>query len=355
MTTGLPSIRRTLLVRLLGPLLLLTLLAGAAAYAVARHYSDALLDQRLYDFAIALANRIDWKDGVGAVALPAGALPIAERDVGILYEVIAENGDRIAGNAELAPAPRPLGSPGAKQSYRATIGGDTIRLLSVRLGTEGGGPVVVRIGETGGLRTMLASQLLWISISISLAMAAATAALVWWGIGRGIASLQLAVRQTANAHVDAQLAPIPLAPDAPEEVRPLIAQINALIARLAEAHRLNERFIVNAAHQMRTPVATLRVQLESAQRAQDPERRAEALQDALQAVRAMTRMLHQMLTLARTDDSNAQVPTSATADIVQLARDELERRLDDADALGVDLGYDGPATRVQVAADDALV
>ena len=357
MATRSRSIRCALLVRLLGPLLLLTLIAGAAAYGVARHFSDAVLDRWLYDSAISLANRVHWQDGVAGIGLPAGAQGISERDVidRVFYEVVSAAGERIAGNASLPAPPQPLHKLGAKQFYTAQVAEDPVRILAVVLGTDGGGPVIVRIAETQQKRTALARQLLWISVVLSLVMATATAAFIWYGIGRGITALEKAVRKTGAPGAGALLTPLALTPDMPSEVFPLVAQINKLIAELSAAHRVNERFIVNAAHQLPTPVATLRVQLESASRERDPQRRAEAVNDAVQVVTHMSRMLHQLLTLAKADESATHPLRDASADVDLIAREEVERRLDDAVALGVDLGYEGAGKPVPVAGNDDLV
>src|SRR5690606_28961293 len=124
---------------------------------------------------------------------------------------------------------------------------------------------------------------------------------------------------------------------------------------LAAAHRMNERFIVNAAHQLRTPVATLRVQLEAAGREQDPKRRAAHVEDATQVVGHMSRVLHQLLTLAKADESASRRTEEERVDLDAIGREEVEHRLDDAVALGVDLGYEGPGEPVEVAGNTELV
>ena len=73
------SIRRALLARLMGPLLLIMLAGGACAYGLAQYFSQAVLDQWLYDSAISLANRVKWQDGNAVVDLPEGAREIRRR------------------------------------------------------------------------------------------------------------------------------------------------------------------------------------------------------------------------------------------------------------------------------------
>jgi two-component system sensor histidine kinase TctE len=163
--------------------------------------------------------------------------------------------------------------------------------------------------------------------------------------------MEKAVRDVRAIHGRAPLESIQQRPDLPQEAAPLVEQINELILDLAAAHRLNQRFVADAAHQLRTPVATLRIQLERARRETDPERHARALEDAIAALTRMSHLLHQLLTLAQADETRP----AGVADLDLIARQELERRLDDALQAGIDLGYAGPGSAVPVrGAEDLL-
>jgi two-component system sensor histidine kinase TctE len=325
-------------------------LGGASAYGLARYYSQVVLDQWLYDSAISLANRVKWVDGRATVDLPEGAREILEWDTvdRIFYEVISGRGERLIGNAHL-PAPAAQPTPAKPVYYEASVGGAQIRALAVALAVAQGEPVIVKVAETRLKRDALASQVLWISVALSLVLAFVSAAVTWHAIGRGMASMKKAVRDVCTVHAAAPLSPIAIAADVPEEVHPLVQEINTLIDNLSRAHNLNQRFIADAAHQLRTPIATLRVQLEIALREQDPERHTKAVNDAVDELARMSRTLHQLLTLARADeDGKAEPPAESMVDIDLIAREEVERRIDDAVAAGVDLGYSGAGAPVLV-------
>jgi two-component system sensor histidine kinase TctE len=351
------SIRRALILRLAGPLVLLTLAAGAASYGVARHFSDGVLDQWLYDTAVSLANRVQWKEGGASIDLPEGAREMLEWDLvdRVFYEVVSAEGRHIGGNARLPPPPQPLASAGAKQFYNGTVDGEPVRVLALERWPEDGQTVVVKIAETQQKRSALARQVLWISLALSLVLAALSAGLIWFGIGRGLGSIERAVRSVRSRDPTSRLTPIAIAPDTPVEVVPLVDEINALMRELDGAHRVTERFIVNAAHQLRTPLATLRVQLEAAVRERDGQRRAAHVNDAVQVAAHMSRVLQQLLTLAKADEKASRGARSGFADLDRIARELVERRLDEAVARGIDLGYDGPGEPVVVEGNDDLL
>jgi two-component system sensor histidine kinase TctE len=349
------SIRRDLLAKLIAPLALVTVLAGALAFVVARQFSASVLDQWLYDAATSIVGRVQWTAAGPRLDVPAvGAGGDSDPVDRFFYEALAPDGRRVGGNATLPAAPnRPLPG-GARQLYFATVNDVPVRVLAVALRRDGN-VVIVRVAETVQRRTTLARQLLWMGLALSIVLAVGSAGVVWYGIGRGIGAIERAMRRTRDPDARASLAPLTVTAETPVEVVPLVAQINSLLADLAAAHSVNERFIVNAAHQLRTPVATLRVQLEAAGREQDPRRRAGHVDAAVQVVAHMSRVLHQLLTLARADDSANARADGQSVDLDLIARDEVERRVDEAMALGVDLGYDGPGGPVVVEASDDLV
>ena len=351
-----PSLRRVLLMRLLAPLVLVTLLASLVAYAGARHFSSAVLDQWLYDAAISIANRVHWQLQQPGAATRTPAAPSLDEDLvdRVLYQVTADDGRTLAGNAALGAPPKRPGTPNARHLYFDVVNGAAVRVVAVRV-SRGGRDMLVLAAESVQRRTTLARQLSWLALGLSIMLAAVASGVIWYGIGRGITATEKAMRNAWHDGSTAPLVPLAVTPDMPTEVLPLVAQINRLIEELVASHRVNERFIANAAHQLRTPVATLRVQLEAASREADPLRRAAHIDDAVRVVAHMSRALHQLLTLARADERAGHPLGHAWVDIDRIARDEVEARLDDAVALGVDLGYEGPGEPVIVDGTAELV
>lgn len=356
MSTPSRSIRRALLARLMGPVVLVMILGAASAYGLARYFSQNVLDQWLYDSAVSLANRVSWEGGRPTVDLSEGAREMLEWDVmdRIYYEVVFGRGERLVGNAML-PAPPVL--PRLSQRavyYNGLVRNVRVRLIAVAVRVPREELVIVKVAETQLKRKALASQVLWISVALALLLALVSALVIWYAIGRGMASMETAVRDVRKLHAAAPLSPIAADQNLPEEVLPLVEQINDLINDLASAHQLNQRFIADAAHQLRTPLTTLRVQLEVALRERDPERHTRAIDDAVRALTRIGYTLHQLLTLAKADRDDAGL-VGRLVDLDLVAREEVERRIDDALAAGVDLGYAGAGKPVFIHGQEELL
>lgn len=345
-----PSIRGTLLRRLMLPVLLVVLVSGASAYGLARHFSRTVLDQWLYDSAIALAHRVKWQDGRYLVDLPPGAREIFEWDMvdRIYYEVLSESGERLIGNSTVPHPDAELPASSQPAFFNGQVAGVPVRILLVRRDLQEGHAVLVKVAETRHKRAAIYREVLWISLTLSLGLTVLSALIIWYGIGSGLASAEKAIRWVRNAHAAAPLTAVSPQTDPPREVMPLVQAINDLISDLSAAHRLNQRFISDAAHQLRTPLSTLRVQLEVALREPDPVRHKAALDDAVGALSRMGRTVQQLLALAKADQNEHLPDTASGVDLDLLAREEVERRIDDALDMGIDLGYSGRPEPVRV-------
>ncbi|MDP1532971.1 MAG: histidine kinase dimerization/phospho-acceptor domain-containing protein, partial [Rubrivivax sp.] len=126
---------------------------------------------------------------------------------------------------------------------------------------------------------------------------------VWWVVGRALRPVDAVARQVAT--LDAQaLAPLDETGRLPDELAPLRTALNALIRRVAEAFDNERRFTADAAHELRTPLAALKVQAQVALRAQADDIRQHALSQVIAGVDRMTHLVEQLLTLARVDPAS---------------------------------------------------
>jgi two-component system, OmpR family, sensor histidine kinase TctE len=163
--------------------------------------------------------------------------------------------------------------------------------------------------------------------------------LVWLALVRGIRPLN-ELEQRIRARKPDDLSPIEES-FIPQEVAPLVSSINDLLTRLKVSLTTQKRFLADAAHQLKTPLAGLRMQAELAQRETDPQEVNGSLQQIARASTRATHTVNQLLALARAETTGRTLP-SAALDLAKLVtgvvRDSVPRALEQ----GIDLGYDGP-------------
>lgn len=164
---------------------------------------------------------------------------------------------------------------------------------------------------------------------------------LWWVVGRASRSLWVVAQEVARRD-DRSLGAIPLGPAGrvPEEIVPLVASFNALLARLGEAFAAQRRFVQDAAHELRTPMAAMRLQMENLRPWVPP---GEAQQQFAQLDAGMRRAQHlvgQLLRLSRQEaPASAQPP--APVDITAVLRDSVGQWMPLADQRNIEVGFDG--------------
>ena len=131
------------------------------------------------------------------------------------------------------------------------------------------------------------------------------ALLIWFGVGAGLRPLQQ-LKQEVKQRTANRLEPVSLT-EVPEEIEPFVKALNDLFLRLKEAFEVEKRFTADAAHELRTPLAALKIQAQVALRSKDDEERSSALKNVLHGVDRATRLVEQMLSLARVDPDTAAI------------------------------------------------
>ena len=189
---------------------------------------------------------------------------------------------------------------------------------------DGDAEYQVIVGQAHAARERLARE-----IGLSLLMPAAfalplMALAVWWGVGRSLRPVNEVAQQVAALDPQ-QMAPLDDGAPLPREIAPLRSALNALIRRVNEAFETERRFTADAAHELRTPLAALKVQAQVARRAHTADSQQHALAQVIAGVDRMTHLVEQLLTLARVDPaSQAAAPSpSDPADAVAAVCAEL--------------------------------
>lgn len=319
------SLRRQLLLWLLIPLFLLWLLNAVFAYRLALQTADSAYDKSLHDVILALTNQLKIHHGKIEVDLPKVALDILQADDKdkIYYLVSDPNGVFVFGYQGLPPPPQ-LPQEGITQAqyYDTAFNGTRVRAVAVAVPLPLPGKVgqyaLVQAAETLVKRRELVQEWLLNMVLPQLLLLLLAAATIWYGVGRGLRPVsRLCEEITARAQFD--LSPL-RDQQAVDELQPLIRGINELMSRLAYLLQVQQRFIADAAHQLRTPLAGLKAQAELALRLDDPAEIRHSLQQIHQAAGQSAHLAQQLLALARAEPEGQSLGNSSEFDWVALVR-----------------------------------
>lgn len=351
------SLRRQLLVHLAVPLLAVLGVGGAGGVLIARHIGYQVHDQWLLDSAMTLASQLKDDGAKVRLVVPPTALQMFgwDRVDHIFWQASSQQQGLLLGNAELPPPPHPMN--GAKpQFYDAQADGQPVRVVAIDCAAPGGLHDTVRIlvAETMHKRDDVARKIFSQWAPLQIAVLALAAAFIWLAVTRNLRKVD-SVAAHLGAYETGSLTPIADAERMPAEIAPLISAINGLLAKLGAEQASQKRFISNAAHQLRTPLATLQVQTQRVLRERDPHKHNQALDDVHRAVTRLHHVTQQLLTLMRSEQQAEQHLKLAPVDLAGLAREEVERWADSALEKEIDLGYEGPEHGVMITGEGNLL
>jgi two-component system sensor histidine kinase TctE len=349
-----PSLRRRLLLFVSLPLLAVLICGGIINYVIGLHYANKVYDRWLLNSANAMGDLVNSDAGRNELSDQARILlqfSVHDRNV---FAVRSLHYGVLAGNQDL-PQPDPVASSGVPVFTNFSDHGRAMRMASVFLDNKAdpGDTLVISTAETVRNRKALARELLFSTAPIELLLICVAMALVWLGINRGLRVLDPLAHEIRMREAG-DLSPLRTI-DAPLEVQPLVATIDALLSRLDRMLRQQQRFIADAAHQLRTPLAGLRLQAERALADPRPETVREALAHVERLSAGTARAAGQLLALARAQAPDESLGVAVPLDLARLVRDEVSARVPNAIARGVDLGYRGPDHGVRVIGDAVLL
>lgn len=334
------SLRRQLLLWLLLPQLALWAGGGLLAYRIALSYAEKGIDQSLTQSVRALARQVKPVGSGLLIDFPKAAQDVLEQDPNdrISYMVSSPPGQFLLGNQRLPQPTEALTRSGTPLLYGGMLDGKPLRIvaLDVMYG-EAAAPQTLRVQVGKGLAVQqrIAGELVADMLAPLLALGGLLSLLVYGGIRRGLAPLTRLTAQLEHRSVNA-LSPIGMT-QAPSEVHALVQAVNGLLGEVARSVNQEKRFINDAAHQLRTPLAGLISQVELAQRGTDDPALSQRLAKVLTGAQRSAHLVHQLLTLAR---SEGQVRRE-TIDLAALAREVAREWTPRALTAGIDLGYEG--------------
>ena len=338
---------------LLVPLLLLWPLSVVLIWVSAQGIANRPFDRELAETARTLGRRVVVPAAAAARAqfnLPEVSIALlrGEETDSFYFQVLGTRGERLAGDRVL---PVPEGNPipdGEVRLRDDELDGRPVRVAylwlpaGARTASDETVPPLVQVAETLDKRSELATEIARGVMLSQFAILPVAVVLIWFALTRGLRpldQLQRRIRQRAIG----DLSPIDETA-APEEVSPLVNAINDLLSRLDRSIGVQKHFLADAAHQLKTPLAGLRMQAELAQRdieSGDAKAVKRSLQQIARSSQRAAHMVNQLLAMARAEDTNEArrvQPFNLAALATEAVHDFVPRAL----AKGLDLGYEGP-------------
>ncbi|HEX8603151.1 MAG TPA: sensor histidine kinase N-terminal domain-containing protein [Pseudoduganella sp.] len=330
--TGIGSLRGELLRWLLLPLVVLEALNTISAYHNALDAADMAYDRSLLASTRALAERVSIENGKVVADVPYVALDSFETDTSgrLYYKVTGLNGETVSGYDDLpavpANVPRSESYPALVRFYHAQYNGQPIRiaaLLQPVYDEKMRGIALIQVGETLDARRGLTTKILLDTVLWQAGLVLAATLLIWFAVRlvlRPLMELKSAVEMRSVADLS-DLDPALVH----KEVRPLVEAMNTSTSRIGGLISSQRRFIADASHQLRTPLAVLRTQTELAQREIRRHGGAPELATLLDSIAMTTdgavHLANRLLMLARIEHSKGTLaePVALHALVQQVA------------------------------------
>ena len=340
---------------MLAPLLLLWPMSVALTWLVAQNVASRPFDRDLAELARTVARQVVIAPGsanqatVIRLRLPEVVAEVLRTDDAekVYFQLLGARGEFIAGERDL-PVPDEPAGPAQVLKYRDDeVHADAVRVAYLWLpgtGKPGETPPLVQVAETLDKRSRLATEIIKGVIVPQFVVLPLAVLLVWFALARGIKPLN-ELQQRIRRREANDLSPI-AERDVPEEVAPLVGAINDLLGRLDQSMSAQKHFLADAAHQLKTPLAGLRMQAELAQREidageHDPQALKRSLQQIAHASERAAHMVSQLLAMARAEAKILARPPEPV-DLAELARETVRDFVPRAMDKRIDLGYEGP-------------
>ena len=294
------QLRRYLLAWTLLPIAGFMVLDGLSLYHATQRATEAAHDRLLEATARQIGDLIHIEREQLSIRVPLAMIEALEGAGGsrMYYRVLDFAGQSLAGDAAL---PLPQEAIALQKHYLAEVGGSPVRVVALRQPIEmsqGRGVAIILVAETLEARRQQANRLLRDMLARQALLMALIAIVVWLAVDRGLRPLQ-ALREELRERRGRDIGAAPLRSQGPEELQPVIDEMNALLSRQRTLLEHQSRFVADASHQLRTPLAVLKTQLQSAHD-------GESMAALAGTVDRVTRLADQLLNKARLEHSDAQ-------------------------------------------------
>ena len=316
------SLRGRLLWFLLAAITIAAVAQASIAYRTALNDADQIFDYHMQQMALSLRSRAPLTSADDAN----GDAPISGND-DLVVQVWSPDGVRVFRSASHAHLPQ-----------RAVLGfsnvranGTTYRIFSIQTDTQ-----TVQVAQDLAVRRSMASNLALRTLGPIAVMMPILMLVVWWVVSGSLEPVARVRKQVASRQAD-DLSPVSEA-GLPDEVRPLVQELNLLFGRVRTAFDAQQHFVADAAHELRTPLAALKLQVQSLERSDSLDAKRVAVGRLTAGIERATRLVEQLLVLARQEASVAGGAPRQNVDIAGAAKRAVAELASVATAKGIDLG-----------------
>jgi two-component system sensor histidine kinase TctE len=349
------SLKAEILLRLAVPLIFFISTESVLSYFVTLHHADVAYDRWLLDSARSLTQEIKVRNGKVFVELPPAALEIFKWDESdqTYFKIISEEQGMLAGD-KFVPEPFEVETDWTRPVFfDDEMYGEPVRVVSMRITRENTSErVFVHVAETLNKRRKMMVDILLADLLPQMALVLLAGIYLIVGVKRGLQPLHALADEIAKRS-SRDLRPIP-EQHVFLEVRALTDTINDLLARLGLAIAAQQRFIANAAHQLRTPLAGLKLQAERALREQDLSAMKPALIQIQGSADRMSHLTTQLLILARSEPINGDYELRPI-DLCKLVKETCMDWVPKALQRHMELSFEGTKRSLYVRSDEVLL
>ncbi|HJV50423.1 MAG TPA: sensor histidine kinase N-terminal domain-containing protein [Noviherbaspirillum sp.] len=345
---------------MLVPLLLLWPMSIAITYLVAKSIANHPFDRALDDKVTVLAQQVREVNGKVVAQMPGPARDILRADDvdNVYFQVLGARGEFIEGDRDLPSPPADDDKPPTTtvQFRNEAVHGNDVRIayvyVDLRPNRHGKDVLrepylaLVQVGETLDKRAHLANEIIKGVILPQFIILPIALALVWFALSRGLSPLAELQHRIRTRRPD-DLSPIESG-QVPEEISPLVRSFNDMLERLAQTIQMQKRFIADAAHQMKTPLAGMRMQSELALRETNQQEIHRSLEQLSKSSESATRLVNQLLALARAENQTPEAKPFVPLELTELARNVVQDWVQASFTQRIDLGFEQPGHPIMV-------
>jgi len=349
------SLRKKLLLLLVPPLLILILIASTILYRFAIVEQRDAFDNALYDSAFSIYQLLQKSDeNIETLSLPNDEKQFIlndQKDI-VFYNVVDTGGKVLNGENDAGLMPN-LNKEKANPSFRdGIVKNFKVRMVSTLVSIQKNGtklPVYIQVAETLNKRQALASNVLIDIIVPQALLVLFTIGIIWFGVERGLQPLfDLQSAVSKRSYLD--LSAIEM-PNVPTEVMILVNSVNSLMRQLDGVLNAQNRFIADAAHQLRTPLAGAQAQLELALLENDSVQHQQLLARVSTSMERLSHTITQLLSLARNQQDASNNIVMSPVNLNQIAQEVTSDMVPTAIKKGLTMGFKADSQNTMVVGD----